>query len=76
MEPPWIFADLFDKVLVMFPDLLKQLPINVFDSFIGIFSGVTLLVNLHLAKCDIRFFGLQFTALKAECITLGIPCKY
>ena len=47
---------------------------NVFDSFIGIFSGVTLLVNLHLAKCNIRFFGLRFTALKAECITSGIPC--
>ena len=74
MEPPWIFADLFDKVLVMVPDLLKQLLMNVFDSFIGIFSGVTLLVNLHLAKCDIRFFGLRFTALKAECITSGIPC--
>ena len=76
MEPTRIFADIFNKVLVMFPDLLKQLPINVFDSFIGLFSGVTLLVNLHLAKCDIRIFGLRFTALKTECITLGIPCNY
>ena len=61
--PPWIFADLFDKVLVMVSDLLKQLRINVIDSFIGIFSGVTLLVYLCLAKRDIRFFGLQYATI-------------
>ena len=61
--PPWIFADLFDKVLVMVSDLLKQLRINVIDSFIGIFSGVTLLVYLCLAKCDNRFFGLQYATI-------------
>ena len=36
---------------------------NVFDSFIGIFLGVTLLVYLGLAKCDIWFFGLQYATI-------------
>ena len=36
---------------------------DVIDSFIGIFSGVTLLVYLCLAKCDIRFFGLQYATI-------------
>ena len=36
---------------------------NVFDSFIGIFWGVKLLVYLCLAKCDIRFFGLQYATI-------------
>ena len=47
----------------MVSDLLKQLLINVIDSFIGIFSGVTLLVYLCLPKCDIRFFGLQYATI-------------
>ena len=62
-EPLWIFADLFDKVLVMVSDLLKKLLVNVFDSFLGIYSGETLLVYLRLAKCDIRFFGLQYAPI-------------
>ena len=32
-EPPWIFADLFDNVLVMVSDLLKQLLMKVLDLF-------------------------------------------
>ena len=33
---------------------------KAFDSFLGIFSGVTLLVYLLLTKCNIRLFGLQY----------------
>ena len=61
-EPPWIFADLFEKALLMVSDLLKLL-MNVFDSFIGIFSGITLLVYLRLAKYGIRFFGLRYATI-------------
>ena len=62
-EPPQIFADLLDKVLVMVSDLLKQLLMKVLDSLLGIFSGVTLLVYLFLAKCDIRVFWSSLCGL-------------
>ena len=63
-EPPWIFADLFDKVLVMVSDLLKQLLMKLVDFFSGILSGVTLLFEcLLLAKCYIRLFGLWYATI-------------
>ena len=63
-EPPWSFADLFDEVLVMVSDLLKQLPVKLVDFFSGILSGVTLLFEcLLLAKCYIRLFGLWYATI-------------
>ena len=75
-KPCWIFADLFNKVLVMVSDLLKQLLMNVFDSFIGIFSGVTLLVYLSLAKCDIRFFGLRYATIGGSVLKTRVLFYY
>ena len=70
------FADLFNKVLVMVSDLWKQLLMNVFDSFIGIFSGVTLLVYLSLAKCDIKFFGLRYATIGGSVLKTRVLFYY
>ena len=60
------FADLFDKMLVLVSDLLKQLLMKVFVSFLYIVSG------LFLQKCEIRLFGLLYVTIERICIFIHI----